>query len=168
MGIFDFVKGIGKKNTAAAEPQQTPATQKAPTAAPKAAPAEPSAQEIANKLLGHIKSLGLPISGLSVTYNGSTDLATVKGQVQSQADREKIILAVGNIDHVAKVDDQLTVASPEPESKFYTVKSGDTLSKISKEFYGDANQYNKIFEANRPLLKNADDIFPGQVLRIPA
>ena len=158
MGLFDFVKGIGKKNTAPAEQQP---------AAP-AAPAEPSAQEIANKLLGHIKSLGLPITGLSVNYNGKTDLATIKGQVQSQADREKIVLAVGNIDHVAQVDDQMTVASPEPESKFYTVKSGDTLSKISKEFYGDANQYNKIFEANRPLLKDADDIFAGQVLRIPA
>ena len=158
MGLFDFVKGIGKKNTAPAEQQP---------AAP-AAPAEPSAQEMANKLLGHIKSLGLPITGLSVNYNGKTDLATIKGQVQSQADREKIVLAVGNIDHVAQVDDQMTVATPEPESKFYTVKSGDSLSKISKEFYGDANQYNKIFEANRPLLKDADDIFPGQVLRIPA
>ncbi|WP_168407295.1 peptidoglycan-binding protein LysM [Acinetobacter indicus] len=158
MGLFDFVKGIGKKNTAPAEQQ---------SAAP-AAPAEPSAQEMANKLLGHVKSLGLPITGLSVNYNGKTDLATIKGQVQSQADREKIVLAVGNIDHVAQVDDQMTVATPEPESKFYTVKSGDTLSKISKEFYGDANQYNKIFEANRPLLKDADDIFPGQVLRIPA
>ncbi len=155
MGLFYFVKGIGKKNTAAAEPQVAPVA------------AEPTAQEVANKLLGHIKSLGLPISGLSVSYNATTDLATVVGQVQSQADREKIILAVGNIDHVAQVDDQLTVATPEPESKFYTVKSGDNLSKISKEFYGDANKYNKIFEANRPLLKNADDIFPGQVLRIP-
>ena len=155
MGLFDFVKGIGKKNTAAAEPQVAPVA------------AEPTAQEVANKLLGHIKSLGLPISGLSVSYNATTDLATVVGQVQSQADREKIILAVGNMDHVAQVDDQLTVATPEPESKFYTVKSGDNLSKISKEFYGDANKYNKIFEANRPLLKNADDIFPGQVLRIP-
>ena len=115
-----------------------------------------------------MKSLGLPITGLSISYNSASDLATVRGQVQSQADREKIVLAVGNIDHVAKVDDQLTVSSPEPESKFYTVKSGDSLSKISKEFYGDANQYNKIFEANRPLLKDADDIFPGQVLRIPA
>jgi nucleoid-associated protein YgaU len=156
MGLFDFVKGIGKKNTAAAEPQAAPAT-----------PAEPTAQEIANKLLGHIKGLGLPVTGLSVSYNGTTDVATIQGQVQSQADREKIILAVGNVDHVAQVDDQLTVSTPEPESKFYTVKSGDNLSKISKEFYGDPNKYNKIFEANRPLLKNADDIFPGQVLRIP-
>lgn len=165
MGLFDFVKGIGKKNTAAAEPQAAPANT---TLAAAAQPAEPSAQEVANKLLGHVKGLGLPITGLSISYNSTSDLATVRGQVQSQADREKIILAVGNIDHVAKVDDQLTVSSPEPESKFYTVKSGDSLSKISKEFYGDANQYNKIFEANRPLLKDADDIFPGQVLRIPA
>lgn len=156
MGLFDFVKGIGKKNTAQPEQQAAPST-----------PAEPSAQEIANKLLGHVKALGLPITGLSVSYNATTDLATVKGQVQTQADREKIILAVGNVDHVAQVDDQLTVAAPEPESKFYTVKSGDNLSKISKQFYGDPNQYPKIFEANRPLLKNPDDIFPGQVLRIP-
>ncbi|NNG83152.1 MULTISPECIES: peptidoglycan-binding protein LysM [Acinetobacter Taxon 24D] len=160
MGLFDFVKGIGKKNTAPAEPQPAPAT--------STTPAELSAQEIANKLLGHIKALGLPVTGLSVSYNGNSDLATIKGQVQSQADREKIVLAVGNVDHVAKVDDQMTVATPAPESKFYTVKSGDSLSKISKEYYGDANQYNKIFEANRPLLKDADDIFPGQVLRIPA
>ena len=114
-----------------------------------------------------IKSLGLGVEGLSVSYNGTTDLATIKGQVKSQADKEKIVLAVGNVDHVAQVDDQMTVEAPEPESKFYTVKSGDNLSKISKEFYGDPNQYNKIFEANRPLLKNVDDIFPGQVLRIP-
>ena len=154
MGLFDFVKGIGKKNTAPAEPQPT-------------VQAEPSAQEVANKLLGHVKSLGLPITGLAVTYNGTSDLATIKGEVQSQEDREKIILAVGNIDHVAQVDDQLTVATPAPQSQFYTVKSGDNLSKISKQYYGDPNKYNKIFEANRPLLKNADDIFPGQVLRIP-
>ncbi len=84
MGLFDFVKGIGKKNTAPAEPQAAPST-----------PAEPSAQEIANKLLGHIKALGLPVTGLSVSYNSTTDLATVKGQVQTQADKEKIVLAVG-------------------------------------------------------------------------
>ena len=90
MGLFDFVKGIGKKNTAPAEPQAAPST-----------PAEPSAQESANKLLGHIKALGLPVTGLSVSYNSTTDLATVKGQVQTQADKEKIVLAVGNIDHVA-------------------------------------------------------------------
>ncbi len=160
MGFFDFVKGIGSKNTAEPAPQPTPAVE--PTE-----PVEPSAQEVANQLLGHIQSLGLEIAGLSVSYNGETDLATIRGEVQSQADREKIILAVGNIDHVARVDDQMTVATPEPESQFYTVKSGDNLSKIAKQFYGDANKYPVIFEANKPMLKSPDAIFVGQVLRIP-
>ena len=52
-------------------------------------------------------------------------------------------------------------------SKFYTVEKGDTLSKIAKEFYGDASKYPVIFEANTPMLKDADLIYPGQVLRIP-
>lgn len=156
MGIFDFIKGIGKKNEAKTEQ-------------PAANPTEPTAQEIANQLLAHIQSLGLAIDGLSVTYNSSTDTAVVKGQVQSQADKEKIVLSLGNIDHVAQVDDQLTIDAQEdePASDFYTVKSGDTLSKIAKDAYGDANQYNKIFEANTPMLKDANAIFPGQVLRIP-
>jgi nucleoid-associated protein YgaU len=50
----------------------------------------------------------------------------------------------------------------------YTVQSGDTLSKISKHFYGDANRYQKIFEANRDVLSDPDKIKPGQVLKIPA
>jgi len=54
------------------------------------------------------------------------------------------------------------------ESRTYTVKSGDSLSKISKEFYGDPNQYNKIFEANRDILSDPNRINPGQTLRIPA
>lgn len=61
-------------------------------------------------------------------------------------------------------------ASPDGEgwqSRTYTVKSGDTLSKIAKEMYGDANQYPQIFEANQPMLKDPDKIYPGQVLRIP-
>lgn len=49
----------------------------------------------------------------------------------------------------------------------YTVKSGDTLSAISKRFYGDANQYNRIFEANRDKLKDPDKIQVGQELVIP-
>ena len=50
----------------------------------------------------------------------------------------------------------------------YTVQKGDTLSKISKQFYGDANAYKKIFDANRDQLKDPDKIQPGQVLRIPS
>jgi nucleoid-associated protein YgaU len=50
----------------------------------------------------------------------------------------------------------------------YTVQSGDTLSKISKQFYGNANEYTKIFESNRDVLKDPNKISPGQTLKIPA
>ncbi|MNJ76625.1 LysM domain/BON superfamily protein [compost metagenome] len=52
-------------------------------------------------------------------------------------------------------------------ARFVTVKKGDTLSAIAKAAYGDANKYNKIFEANKPLLSRPEKIYPGQVLRIP-
>jgi nucleoid-associated protein YgaU len=59
------------------------------------------------------------------------------------------------------------VAKTEPEAQYYTVVKGDTLSKVAKEFYGNANKYPVIFEANRPMLSHPDKIYPGQVLRIP-
>jgi nucleoid-associated protein YgaU len=52
-------------------------------------------------------------------------------------------------------------------TKIYVVKSGDSLSKISKAEYGDANAWNRIFEANKDILKDPNKIFPGQKLRIP-
>jgi nucleoid-associated protein YgaU len=58
--------------------------------------------------------------------------------------------------------------APAAATKTYTVKSGDTLSKIAKEYLGDSNAYMKIFDANRDQLKNPDLIKPGQVLKIPA
>jgi LysM repeat protein len=73
----------------------------------------------------------------------------------------------GNVEGVARVDDRLEVTTPQPESRYYTVVRGDTLSKIAKDHYGNANQYPKIFEANKPMLKDPDKIYPGQVLRIP-
>ena len=60
---------------------------------------------------------------------------------------------------------------PEPESaqdQWYTVSPGDSLSKIAKRFYGDANRWQKIFEANRDRIENPDLIQPGWKLKIPA
>jgi nucleoid-associated protein YgaU len=54
-----------------------------------------------------------------------------------------------------------------PAEQIYTVVAGDSLSKISKKLYGDANQWKRIFEANRDQIKNPDLIHPGQKLRIP-
>ncbi|HZI89322.1 MAG TPA: LysM peptidoglycan-binding domain-containing protein [Candidatus Polarisedimenticolia bacterium] len=53
-------------------------------------------------------------------------------------------------------------------SRTYVVKKGDSLSKIAKEIYGDANGWHKIFEANRDQIQDADLIQPGQKLKIPA
>jgi nucleoid-associated protein YgaU len=60
------------------------------------------------------------------------------------------------------------VEKQEPEATYYEVQKGDTLSKIAKQHYGDANKYPAIFEANKPMLKDPDEIYPGQRLRIPA
>ena len=65
------------------------------------------------------------------------------------------------------MEDRIEVTTPQPEARFYTVVKGDTLSAIAKKQYEDANQYAKIFEANKPMLRHPDKIYPGQVLRIP-
>lgn len=57
--------------------------------------------------------------------------------------------------------------APPPEAKTYQVQSGDTLSKIAKQAYGDAGKYMKIFEANKDQLKDPNVIKVGQVLKIP-
>ena len=124
-----------------------------------------SDQERSAKLENHVRKLGLEVQQLRIDVE--KDVATVSGRVESQAEREKILLAVGNTEGIARVDDQLEVAKQEPEAKYYTVVKGDSLSKIAKEFYGDAMKYPVIFEANKPMLTNPDLIYPGQVLRIP-
>lgn len=175
MGIFNFAKDIGDKifhrnqtQTPKSQPAQNSAP--APTAAPAttqpSAQAEPNAQEIANLLLARIQQ-NANISGLTVNYNGDTDTVELQGSAATQAEREKAILAAGNVQNVATVVDHISVATPEPESRMYTVKSGDSLSKIAQTMYGNAD-YMKIFEANKPLLSDPNKIYPGQVLRIPA
>lgn len=164
MGLFSFVKTVGE-----ALGGNKPLT--------------------AESLVEHIKALNLKIDKLFVSWDGKACI--LFGTVPDQAEKEKAILAVGNLTGVEQVVDKLNIAagagaggttvaaaapeavdpSKEPpgqtEAAFYTVKSGDTLSKIAKQYYGDANKYPAIFEANKPMLKSPDRIFPGQVLRIP-
>lgn len=128
----------------------------------------PSDAERATALQNQVLGLGLEVDKLWIEV--ADDTVTVKGTAKSQADREKVVLAVGNTEGIARVDDQMEVsaADPEPEAKYHTVVSGDTLSKIAKEVYGNAMKYPVIFEANKPMLEDPDKIYPGQVLRIPA
>ncbi|WP_349971184.1 peptidoglycan-binding protein LysM [Pseudomonas caspiana] len=116
----------------------------------------------------HISEVGLGNPDIQTVVEGST--VTVTGEVASQEEKEKILLTLGNIKGVETVDDQMTIAAGNATAtpaKFVTVEKGDTLSAISKRVYGDPNKYQKIFEANKPMLKDVDKIYPGQVLRIP-
>ncbi len=150
MGLFSFIKGVGTKLFGKKEEE---------------APAEEKAQLKASALLAHVQALGLPFKTLKVSLRG--DDVVVSGEVENQADSEKIVLALGNVEGVDTVDNQMSVAIPAPEAQYHTVVSGDWLSKIADKYYGDAQKYNVIFEANKPMLKDPDEIYPGQVLRIP-
>ncbi len=125
----------------------------------------PSPEEKAALIQNSIIKLGLEVENLKVEVK--EDVAIISGKTTSQEIREKVVLAAGNIEGIARVDDRIDVEKPEPAAKYYTVVKGDSLSKIAKEFYGDAMKYPAIFEANKPMLKDPDLIYPGQVLRIP-
>jgi nucleoid-associated protein YgaU len=162
MGLFDFVKEAGKKlGLGDDEPAAAPVAPAAPSAADMQAAAD---RRRAMGMVKMIGELGLGVEDLSIRVDG--DRVTVGGVAASQEDREKIVLACGNVAGIAQVDDQMELAAPK--ATFYTVVSGDTLSKIAKEHYGDAMKYPVIFEANKPMLEHPDKIYPGQVLRIPA
>ena len=157
MGLIDFIKDAGKKIFQKDDGGAAAAAQEAAENAAEQAQAE--------KLMKFVRELGLDIDDLGLVVDD--DLVTVTGTAPSQEIREKIVLAVGNTVGIARVDDQIVVVVPEPEARFYTVVRGDTLSKIAKEFYGNAMKYPVIFEANKPMLSDPDKIYPGQMLRIP-
>lgn len=149
MGLFSFIKNAGAK-----------VFNKKDDATPEA-----KHQLKATELMDHVKSIGLKYEILTITLRG--DDVVLEGKVTNQSDSEKIVLAVGNVEGVDTVDNQMTVSEWKPSSKFHTVASGDTLSKISKTYYGDAMKYETIFDANKPMLTDVNKIYPGQVLRIP-
>jgi nucleoid-associated protein YgaU len=164
MSLISFLKEAGQKlfnivpSAAAATASATPT--------PAVADMNETAAAAIEK---YIATQNLTAQGLDVKFDGASQTVTVSGVAADQATKEKIVLCCGNVAGVAKVNDLLTVASSgETAASFHTVESGDTLSKIAKRVYGDANAYMKIFEANQPMLSNPDKIYPGQSLRIPA
>ena len=113
-----------------------------------------------------IDAQNLGLEGLGVTYDGASGQVTLTGNAPSQEAAEKAGLTAGNVTGVAHVDNNLVAPAAE-ESQFHDVVSGDTLSAIAKKYYGNANDYMKIFEANKPMLSHPDKIYVGQKLRIP-
>lgn len=190
MGLFDFVKeagakiGIGeskaeqeaKAEAASAERaaemakrvRERRAKREAAKAAKEAEEHKEHLAEVhkARGLESYVSNLGLEVKDLDVRFDDG--LATVSGKVKDQETREKIILAIGNVAGVGQVSDDIEVADDSDESDLHVVQSGDTLWAIASEHYNDGNKYPVIFEANRPMLKDPDLIYPGQVLRIPA
>ncbi|MNF83733.1 LysM domain/BON superfamily protein [compost metagenome] len=145
MGIFDFVKEAGVKLWESLVGQEAQA---------------------AETLKEHVAKVGLGNPAIELTVEG--DKVIARGEVATQEEKEKILLALGNVEGVAQVEDQISVSAPAvAPARFVTVKKGDTLSAIAKAEYGNANAYMKIFEANKPMLSHPDKIYPGQSLRIP-
>jgi nucleoid-associated protein YgaU len=137
MGLWSFVKSAGRKLTGQDD---------LPTAA------------ILEK---EVADLGLDTKGAEIKVDG--DKVVVSGGDMTQEEREKVILAVGNVEGVSAVE-----ADTADEPMFHTVVKGDTLWAIAEKTLGNGSKYNAIFEANRPMLSHPDKIYPGQVLRIPA
>lgn len=169
MSLISFFKDAGEKlfGSKEAEAATRQAQADAANAQAQAAAAQAN-QGASNAIVAYIAAQNLSADGLSVAFDAATGVVTVAGQAADQATKEKILLCCGNVRGVDKVDDQMTVATPADASRYYTVVKGDTLSAISKAMYANANQYMKIFEANKPMLSHPDKIYPGQVLRIPA
>ncbi len=150
MGLISFIKSAGEKVFGKSE--------------------ETLEKEKADAIINHIQKYGISTEPLSVVVDD--EKVSLSGTLQSFTEKNKVIVIAGNVDGISEVEDNIIVDEPEPiiveiEKQFYTVKKGDYLSKISKRVYGDAMKYNLIFEANRPMLKHPDKIYPGQVLIIP-
>ena len=182
MALWDFVKDAGK-SIFGSEAEDAEAKPSGP-ALDEATKAKVAALE------AEVKRLGLDSGDVHLRLRGDTVIVESKGA--DRATMEKLILAVGNIKGVAHVEADLpgapaasapkagapkadAAAAEKPAAPkaaaaapvFHTVGKGETLSAIAKKYLGDANKYNAIFEANRPMLTDPDKIYPGQTLRIP-
>jgi len=141
MGLFDFAKEFGKKLFGQDD-------------------------DPADKIRQHIEESNPGVDPFGVSFNEG--VVSLSGQASSQEAYEKVILMAGNVKGVTEVSaEELSAPEPEVKVEYYVIESGDTLSKIAKEYYGNAMDYPKIFEANREVIKDPDLIYPGQKIRIP-
>jgi len=143
MGLFGFAKDIGRKIFG-------------------------KESEADEKVREFLEADNPGIKGLGVKYSGD-GVVELTGNADDPAAVETAVLMAGNIQGVSDVKIQGLVSPPLPtDVEYYEIVAGDTLSKIAAKFYGDANAYPKIFEANREVIKDPDLIFVGQKIRIPS
>lgn len=182
MGIFDFMKNAGEKIFKPGEAKKEAAIKEhldsfgsdyagvsvevdGDVAILSGSVPGTTAREKAVLIAGNIDGIDKVDDRLTVNASASAapsapapDFSNVSGGVASSEAAIGAGAASGGL---------ASAGGGEAESQFYTVRSGDTLSKIAREFYGEASKYPQIFEANRPMLKDPDKIYPGQMLRIP-
>jgi nucleoid-associated protein YgaU len=149
MGLFGFVQDIGRKvfNTDA---------------------------DAAEKIQEHILANNPGVENLQVTYEDG--IVSLAGDCTNKQAFQKCVLMAGNVEGVKDVyaTDLRPYVDPTPravpveaEEEYYVIQSGDSLSKIAKQFYGDANKWMDLFEANKEIILDPDKIFPGQKIVIP-
>ena len=140
MGMFDFIKDIGKKLFS-------------------------SDEDAAENIKKHIEESNPGIRDLNVAF--SDGVVDISGTANSAEAKEKAVLMAGNVQGVSEVRaNNLNAPVVEQKVEFYVIKKGDTLPAIAKEYYGNYKEYPRIFEANREVIKDADLIYPGQKIRI--
>lgn len=141
MGLFDFVKSIGEKVFGGDD-------------------------DPAQKIKEHIEARNPGVKDLNVEFKDGQ--VSLSGNAESAEMMEKTVLLAGNVQGVGDVTAS-KISAPDQTTKveYYVIQSGDSLSKIAKQFLGDAMAYPKIFEANREVIKDANLIYPGQKIRIP-
>ena len=156
MGLFDFAKEIGSKLFS-------------------------NDADAAASITDHILANNPGIRDLGVIYKDGQ--VTLIGVTDSAEAAQKAVLLAGNIKGVSEVIPKIDItelgekeagaeaalaSALEPGNvEYYVIQSGDTLSKIAKKYYQNANAYPRIFEANREVIKDANLIYPGQKIRIP-
>ena len=139
--MLDFVKDIGKKVFATED-------------------------EASEKVKDYIESENPGIQDLEVSVQDG--VATLSGVADSAQAMEKAALMAGNIQGIGEVNvDNLTAPAATEKVECYVIKSGDTLSGIAAKYYGKGSLHPRIFEANREVIKNPNQIYPGQKIRIP-
>lgn len=169
MGLRDLIKDAGDKLLSSLKAAGREQVAKHPSMRPSGVgvPDAAALNQNAGAAIAHyVLAQGLNAENLRVSYDGATHTAAVSGHVADPATRDKIVAAVSKVAHVERVDDHLSVGGATG-MRFHTVVAGDTLWKIAEKYYGNGARSEVIFEANRPMLKSRDLIYPGQVLRIP-
>jgi nucleoid-associated protein YgaU len=124
-------------------------------------------------VLNFMSQTGVQLQNLHVQDNK----LVLRGHAKTKADSNKVWDQIKLVDKNYQQDlmaeityaaEAAAAAAPQTTAvRTYTVKAGDSLSKIAKQYYGDANQYMKIFDANRDKLSDPNKIHPGQVLVVP-